>query len=187
MTDKDFKITDDPIEGDDDNIGFNAEEEDDEHDTDHDHDDDDDDDDDILNVPFLVAGVLDESGRGGGGKKQKTIPTKPPDGLEWDDNAIIDCWNVTVASHHNHSPTKNLADAKMTTTTDEADTNLSAQYIWKEPIFGRKDELSAESSSHTTSAVVTEGAAAAVANLLESWKPKSLTIPMTAADEEEEQ
>jgi hypothetical protein len=186
MTDKDFKITNDPIVGDDDNIDVNAEEE--ELDDEHDTDDDDDDDDDILNVPFLVAGVLDESGRGGGGgKKQKTIPTKPPDGLEWDDNAIIDCWNITIASHHNHSPTKNLADAKMTTTTDDDAANLSLQYIWKGPIFGRKGELSAESSSHTTSAVVREGAAAAVANLLENWKPKSLTIPMTAADEEEEQ
>ena len=196
MTDKEFKITDDPMEGggggddDDDNMGLQeVQEKIDEHDAD-----DDDSDSDSLNVPFLVAGVLDESGGGGGGgKKQKTIPSKPPDDLQWDDNAIISCWNITIASHRNHinnkifddNDTKKSVTDKMivTNNTDEDIPNRSSHYIWKEPILGRKSEVSRDTSSNTTSAVAAD--AAAVANLLGNWNPKSLKIPMAAAEEEE--
>lgn len=29
---------------------------------------------------------------------------KPPEGLEWDDMAIMDCWNLAVATHHQEQP-----------------------------------------------------------------------------------
>lgn len=49
-------------------------------------------DDDNLNVLFVVsrASVFD---------KQPPVPTKPLDDLEWANSAIMDCWNVTLASY----------------------------------------------------------------------------------------
>jgi hypothetical protein len=157
--------------------------------------DDDDDKLDELDVPFLVAGRLFDDGVdvGGGPKRDRTVEGRPPDDLVWDDDAILDCWNMTVASHGRqpHPPDGPDDDG---TTADPPPPPSPGQFAWKAPVLvrGGRDVSGGDGKGGNGD---NGGGSSAAADLLGRWEPRTLSIPLdppTATtkekqDEEEEE
>jgi len=83
----------------------------------------------------------------GDNKRTKTVPTKTADNLNVDDRAILDCWNLSVASHE--------VDFAATGTTATSSSSvpssllLEKEYRWEEtvPNFGDVDGFEEEDES----------------------------------------
>ena len=128
------------------------------------------DEDDLMDIRIPSGMIIVEDDQDGeirrGSKRQtlSVVPQKPDDSLTVDDRAILDCWNLTVASHDAVGVTTIAPDA-----TDETkvSTSLSPQpstladndYRWQ-----AKDLEGSDS------------------DVLKNWEPKSLHLPPWAVD-----
>ncbi|KAL3923716.1 MAG: hypothetical protein SGILL_001494 [Bacillariaceae sp.] len=138
----------------------------------------DDNDDDNSNVLFVVS-------RANFLGNQPKIPTKPSDDLVWDDNAITDCWSMTLAAY---TPNGSLnADTVKTsegkteeeiTEAKESKSSIYEQYKWKAP----KLQTISNGNKQTKSGGDNKNTAETITSILKDWKPKSLPIPSWAVD-----
>mmetsp|Transcript_16416 Transcript_16416/g.45300 ORF Transcript_16416/g.45300 Transcript_16416/m.45300 type:complete len:215 (+) Transcript_16416:129-773(+) len=144
-----------------------------------------------IRVPSGMMLFDDSDGGGGGGgngvveKSQptKTMPLKPAENLRVDDRAILDCWNLTVASHE---AVAIASDVSNTATTDlssaSSPTSSSPSPVSLDALLNTKYRWNAADEAPATIADVGAGAAGSAFDLLESWKPKPLALPVWAVD-----
>ena len=137
--------------------------------------DDDDDDDEMMDIR-VPSGMTFLEGGGEDNSLIETIrpatiiPQKPTENLKVDDQAILNCWNLTVASH------EAAADTDATTTTAAS---LSSSSPSPSPSLNLlENEYRWEASDKAASSA----AASSTINLLKNWQPKSLALPTWAVD-----
>jgi len=83
-----------------------------------------------------------------------TVPQKPAENLEIDDRAILDCWDLTVASH------------------DVKTTDISKQFTFKKgEYYWQARDLVAPPSTETE-----------IFDVQKNWQPKALALPVWAVD-----
>lgn len=113
-------------------------------------------DDDLMDmcVPSGMV-ILNDAADSGGYNRP---PQKPAENKFVDDRAILDCWNILVASHEASIP---FSDAT-------ADVSSSSTYCWR-----AKDKEVFPDDAKSPS------------DLLQGWRPKPLNLPVWAIDPSE--
>ena len=123
----------------------------------------DDDVDDLMDIQIPSSMIVVQDGESSEiDRKRPTAiaPQKPDEDIKIDDRAILDCWDLTVASHD--AATTVAPDAKA----DVAVTFGDNDYRWQ-----AKDLMTPTSTDETTNP-----------DILKNWQPKALSLPPWAVD-----
>lgn len=133
-------------------------------DDDQGNDDADDDDDDVDDESSLLADVpfFDDPGQ---------VPRKkleqPPEGLQWKDDAILECFQLAVATHDQTTITSTISSNREKEAEQDSDSVLLS-FEWSAPTTDSKNTQSPSKSSEM--------------EFLSMWKPKHLPLPIWAVD-----
>ena len=129
------------------------------------------DDDDLMDVR-VPSGVLfvedgDESNILQDSKRPTpVVPQKPDENMEIDDRAILDCWNLTVASHDAVPTAVSDATVGVAALPPQPSTSAVNEYYWR-----AKDMASPPSVDDRSNP-----------DVVRNWQPKALTLPPWAVD-----
>ena len=137
--------------------------------------DDDEGNDDLINVRLPSGVILLESNndreilRRNGSRSTAADPEKPAENLKVDERAILNCWNLTLASHDGPGfdvPDRTAATATLPSLPSKRAIQIENEYRWQPNHM--EDPSSASEDSET--------------DFLKNWQPKPLALPPWAVD-----
>jgi len=132
---------------------------------------DEDNDEDLMGIRVPSGMILLEDGNES--KRPTTIvPQKPAESLEVDNRAIVDCWNITVASHDAATATIAPGSMTMAATTGVSPQQLPSTLNNENGFCWHAKDLATPSSTAEESS----------SDVLKNWQPKALALPPWAVD-----